>query len=716
MDVVDARAGLGLEVRVMNGVEHHQIATGGFEGDHVSIHRVDVADDVVELGVAHVGVDLGGRLDGGVHQTEGRNGPVEVLDVPVGLAQRQLLTQGGLIDLDDLDAGGLEIEHFVADGEGELLGLLLVGDVLARPGPVEDGHRAGEHALHHVVGLGLGVRRPFHGDRVGAGHITPDDRRLDATGAVGLNPSVLGEQEAVEVLAEIFDHVVTLELAVDQHVEADLLLLLDDGVDLGLDELVVGFLGDLALAQLGALGANLLGLGEGADGGGRQQRQAEGLALQGLTLLAGRLTHVVGVGQLADALGDGRVGGHAGAVEQGLVGGEGGGDFLLVLGGVGQSGDFLELVELLDGEREVLEVFGRDAGLAFSAERHVQQGGCGGDGHVGGDLLQGVDQAEGGGVVVAPDVAAVDHAGEDGGVGGHAVLGDGFEVLFTAFVEVQADAVEAEQVDGLVHVGDVAEVGVEQHLDVALGGQDLGVQGLEELHIARLLVEHEVRLIKLDPCGTEFVELVEHFDVDGGHGVDQALVELEFGGFRGAGELQERVRADEHGLGVDAQRLGLVELVERLGGVELDLRGRLDFGHQIVVVGGEPLLHRQGGHVALVALVAAGHGEERVLLVIEGETLVTLRNHVEEDGGVQHLIVVAEVVAGNEVDAGGLLQLPVLGAQFGGGGLDGGQVVGALPVAFDDLLQFAVLPDAGKAGDGSQSGHESSNVSVRNPT
>ena len=263
----------------MNGVEHHQIATGGFEGDHVGIHRVDVADDVVELGVAHVGVDLGGRLDGGVHQTEGRNGPVEVLDVPVGLAQRQLLTQGGLIDLDDLDTGGLEIEHFVADGEGELLGLLLVGDVLARPGPVEDGHRAGEHALHHMVGLGLGVRGPFHGNRVGAGNVAPDDRGLDATGAVGLDPSVLGEQEAVEVLAEIFDHVVTLEFAVDQHVEADLLLLLDDGVNLGLDELVVGFLGDLALAQLGTLGANLLGLGEGADSGGRQQRQAEGLAL-----------------------------------------------------------------------------------------------------------------------------------------------------------------------------------------------------------------------------------------------------------------------------------------------------------------------------------------------------------------------------------------------------------------------------------------------------
>ncbi len=188
-----------------------------------------------------------------------------------------------------------------------------------------------------------------------------------------------------------------------------------------------------------------------------------------LTLGAGRLAHEVGVGQLADALGDGRVGGDAGAVEQRLVGGELGGCLLGVLVGVGQDGDFLELVELLDGEREVLEHFGREAGLAFGAERHVQQGAGGGYGHVGGDLLQRVDQAEADGVVVAPDVAAVDHAGEDGGVFGDAVLLDGGEVLVVAFVEVEADAVEAEQVDGFVHVGDMAEVGVEQHLDGPCG-------------------------------------------------------------------------------------------------------------------------------------------------------------------------------------------------------------------------------------------------------
>ena len=135
--------------------------------------------------------------------------------------------------------------------------------------------------------------------------------------------------------------------------------------------------------------------------------------------------------RLADALGDRRIGGDAGAVEQRLVGGEFGGCLLLVVGGVGQHGDF-RAARRASGRRR------RSACARSSVESRsspsVLNGTCsreagGGDGHVGGDLLQRVDQAEADGVVVAPDVAAVDHAGEDGGVVGHAVLVDGGEVL-----------------------------------------------------------------------------------------------------------------------------------------------------------------------------------------------------------------------------------------------------------------------------------------------
>ena len=630
--------------------------------------------------------------------------------MPVGLPERQLFTQGGLVDLDDLDACGFEVEHFVADGEGQLLGLLLVGDVLAWPGPVENSDRAGEHALHHMAGTGLCVGAPFHGDRVGAGHVAPYDRRLHTTGAVGLHPSVLGEQETVEVLAEVFDHIVTLEFAVHEHVKADLLLMLDAGVDLRLHVFVVFSLGDFALAQSGAFGAHFLGLREGSDGGGRQQWQVQRLPLCLLTFGTCRLAHEVRVGQGCETFRHVLVGGDAGTVEERLVGCQCPGCLLVFLAGVGENREVVQFAELFNGEGEMLAHIIGETVFTFGAERHMQQGACGGDGHVVGDLLQRVDESKADGVIVTPDVAAVDHTGEDGGALCDAELFNGGEILVLAFVEVESDAVEGEQVDCLIHVGDVAEVGVEQHLDLAVAcGQDLGVQALEQFDVARLLVEHEVRFVDLDPFGAQLGELGHDLGVDGGDRVDQALVVFEFFGLRIAGELEEGVRADEHRLGGDAERLRLVEFVERLGAVELDVGGGVDFRHEVVVVGGEPLLHRQGGHVTLLALIAAAHCEEGLFRVLEGETLVALRNDVEQDGSVEHLVVIAEVVARNQVDGGGaLLQLPMLGAQFLGGGthlVEGGV---ALPIRFDDFLQLTVLADARETGDGSKSGHESS--------
>ena len=63
---------------------------------------VDRVDDDVELGVAQVGVDLGGggRPSGG--QAEGADGPLQVGGA-VGAPQRQGLADGGLVDLDDAD-------------------------------------------------------------------------------------------------------------------------------------------------------------------------------------------------------------------------------------------------------------------------------------------------------------------------------------------------------------------------------------------------------------------------------------------------------------------------------------------------------------------------------------------------------------------------------------------------------------------------------------
>src|SRR2546430_11654342 len=57
-------------------------------------------------------------------------------------------------------------------------------------------------------------------------------RSLHVPCAVGLDPAVLGERKPRELLAKVLDHVVALELAVHEHVQADLFLQLDRPPDL----------------------------------------------------------------------------------------------------------------------------------------------------------------------------------------------------------------------------------------------------------------------------------------------------------------------------------------------------------------------------------------------------------------------------------------------------------------------------------------------------
>jgi len=70
----------------------------------------------------------------------------------------------------------------------------------------------------------------------------------------------LGEDEALELLAEVLNHVVTLGLSVDEEIEVDLLLEADNGLDLLLDELFILSLRDRALSELSTGLTNFLGL------------------------------------------------------------------------------------------------------------------------------------------------------------------------------------------------------------------------------------------------------------------------------------------------------------------------------------------------------------------------------------------------------------------------------------------------------------------------
>ena len=76
---------------------------------------------------------------------------------------------------------------------------------------------------------------------------------------------MLGEGEALQLLAEVLDHVVPLELAVDEHVETDLFLHADGPFDLGRKEGLVGGRVHIAPPERRARLADLRGLREGTD-------------------------------------------------------------------------------------------------------------------------------------------------------------------------------------------------------------------------------------------------------------------------------------------------------------------------------------------------------------------------------------------------------------------------------------------------------------------
>lgn len=82
----------------------------------------------------------------------------------------------------------------------------------------------------------------------------------DSPRAVALYPSILSEDETVELLSEVLNHVVSLGLSVNEQVKTDLLLEADDSLDFLLDELLVLLLSDLTLAKFSTSLTNLFGL------------------------------------------------------------------------------------------------------------------------------------------------------------------------------------------------------------------------------------------------------------------------------------------------------------------------------------------------------------------------------------------------------------------------------------------------------------------------
>ena len=73
----------------------------------------------------------------------------------------------------------------------------------------------------------------------------------DLPRAIALDPGILREDKAMQLLSEILYHVVSLRFSVNKEVQADFFLESNDGLDFFLNELFVLCFGDFTLAKLG---------------------------------------------------------------------------------------------------------------------------------------------------------------------------------------------------------------------------------------------------------------------------------------------------------------------------------------------------------------------------------------------------------------------------------------------------------------------------------
>ena len=197
-----------------------------------------------------------------------------------------------------------------------------------------------------------------------------------------------------------------------QHVEADLLLQADDPLDLRAHERAVLVGGDRTARELRAGAADLAGLRERADRGGRQLGQVErGLRRDPLL--------VVGAGEVAlvEAREAITHGGHAHAGRAAAVGEGSGCRVELGRDGVASfdepTRERRDLGDLLVGECEPAHEARVERGLVGDIVRHVEERRRGRHGDGTGERARRLRPVERAGQVTAPDVVPVDHAGDE---------------------------------------------------------------------------------------------------------------------------------------------------------------------------------------------------------------------------------------------------------------------------------------------------------------
>ncbi|MNM75770.1 hypothetical protein D3C81_875660 [compost metagenome] len=253
----------------------------------------------------------------------------------------------------------------------------------------------------------------------------------------------------------------------------------------------------------------------------------------------------------------------------------------------------------------------------------------------------------------APDVAAVHQAQRQ-----HARVGQGAQhrlELFGCAHQIHMQAFDRQRSGERQVVVQRTEVGGQQDVRARhLGQHRVGTHEGGARGVVQVLHQH--RLIQLHPAGAQLLQFTQKLHVCTQQVVEQVQRVAAIGGL---GQQQETDRAQQHRPRIDAQCAGFAVLGLRLVTTQFEHLIALQLGHQVVVIGVEPLGHLQRMQIHAIALQATGHGEVGIQRRMCGQLPIALRNRIEQHGGVEHVVVQAEVVARWHIHAGITLQLPV---------------------------------------------------------
>ena len=92
MDIVDTRADLVSISVVLEGLEQFHVALRRLNRNDIGVQTLDGWEDIIEVGVAEVGVSLGGIGNTSSGETEGVDGPGEVV-IPISTTKGKLKKQ-----------------------------------------------------------------------------------------------------------------------------------------------------------------------------------------------------------------------------------------------------------------------------------------------------------------------------------------------------------------------------------------------------------------------------------------------------------------------------------------------------------------------------------------------------------------------------------------------------------------------------------------------